>query len=482
MTAAYEGLTKRQKLFIAGSAIFAVFVSLIFAASIMQDALRNTEFSQRDQEAVNQLLGDTKDPQHKSVLRAQAIDAVANLKQLANRQAILIVAFAGAFALSAVGAALFLLGADGVLRMQAEQGKGGVKLLLAGTAPAILCFVLAVILMGMAIAHRSSIHPAPVNFSRQTMEGSENSAPRSLAGADTGNNTDARKAKEAAEQLMARQEAQDRAAKEADAAKLAAEKAAAEKVAAGKLIADELAAAKSAAEKAAAEKRAAEKTAAEKRAAEKAASAKSAAAKAEAEKLATDKASAAKVAADKASAAKAAADRASAAKVAADKASAAKLAADKASAAKVAADTGAANRLAAEKALADRLKLAADRAATDRRAADTAASNKLAADKATNDAARAERSAADRVDVANLIAEKIAAAGAPPELYKRAIALRHDGDTRRAVALLRYASSNGHGPSSQLLAVIFRDGAPDLRANFREAERYQALADAQGRR
>lgn len=452
MTAAYEGLTKRQKLFIAGSAIFAVFVSLIFAASIMQDALRNTEFSQRDQEAVNQLLGDTKDPQHKSVLRAQAIDAVANLKQLANRQAILIVAFAGAFTLSAVGAALFLLGADGVLRMQAEQGKGGVKLLLAGTAPAILCFVLAVILMGMAIAHRSSIHPAPVNFSRQPMEGSENSAPRSLAGADTGNNTDARKAKEAAEQLMARQEAQDRAAKETDAAKLAAGKAAAEKAAAGKLIADELAAAKSAAEKAAAEKRAAEK----------AASAKSAAAKAGAEKLAADKASAAKVAADKASAAK--------------------VAADKASAAKVAADTGAANRLAAEKALADRLKLAADRAATDRRAADTAASNKLAADKAANDAARAERSAADRVDVANLIAEKIAAAGAPPEIYKRAVALRHDGDTRRAVALLRYASSNGHGPSSQLLAVIFRDGAPDLRANFREAERYQALADAQGRR
>ena len=95
---------------------------------------------------------------------------------------------------------------------------------------------------------------------------------------------------------------------------------------------------------------------------------------------------------------------------------------------------------------------------------------------------RAERSAAERENVANLTAERIAAATAPAEVYKRALTLRSAGETNQALALLRYASSTGHGPSSRLLATLYRDGAPDVRANFRQAERYQALADAQAER
>ena len=450
MAATHQVFTRRQKLFVVGSAIFAVLVSLAFAAWIIDDAFRNMQFSQQDQEVVNRLSGDAVDPLHQSILRAHAIDAVANLKQLANRQSIIVVAFAGAFALSVVGFALFLLGADGAFQLQAEQGGSGLKLLLAGTAPGIVCFVLAVVLVGMAIAHWSSVNLASAYFPKQSMGPSEKSAPRSPTVADTARNAESRRAMEAAGQPNAAQEAQNRAAEKAATAKLAADK-----VAADKLIADELAATKAAVENAAIAKLAAEKAAAAKLAAQKAADQKAADTK-----LAALKAAAAKSALDRASTAKSAADRASAAKVAADRAAADKLAVDRARADKAGTDKAAADKLAAFK----------------------AASNKLAADKAAGDTARAEKGAADRVDVASLTAERIAAAGAPSEIYKRAVALRNEGETSQALALLRYASSTGHGPSSRLLAALYRDGAPDVRANFRQAEKYQALADSQGNR
>lgn len=444
MTAIYEGLTARQKLFVAGCAIFAVFLSLAFAGWVMGDTLRSTQFSQQDQEVVNRLSGDAGDPLHQSILRAHAIDAVANLKQMANRQSVIMVAFAGAFALCAVGFALFLLGADGVFKMQTEQGKSGLKPWLAGTAPGILCFVLATILAGMAVAHRSGTPLASVNFPKQIEGAAEIAAARAPAAADSAGSVAAQKSKHAAEQRNAEREAQNRAAETA-AALLMAKQAAADK-----LIADELAAAKAAAEKAAIIKLAAEQAAAEKLTAEMAVKAKPA----------TDKR-----AAQQAAAVKSTAERAAAAKLAAQKAADTKLAVSKAFVAKLEAD-----------------RVTADKLANDRARADKAAAERLAQDKAARDSARTEVTALARIDVASLTAERIAAATTPSEIYKRAVALRNDGETSRAVGLLRYASSTGHGPSSRLLVAIYRDGAPGVRANFREVERFQALADAQGDR
>ena len=460
MTAVYEGFTRGQKLCVAGCAIFAVFVSLAFAAWIMGDTLRGMQFNQQDQEAVNRLSGAATDPAHQSILRAQAIDAVANLKQLANRQSTIMVAFAGAFALCAVGFALFLLGADGAFRLQTEHGRSGPKLWLASTAPGIACFVLAVILVGTAAMHRSNVNLVAVNFPKQTGGVPENSAPRSPAGADTASNVEAQKAELAAEQRNAERDAQNRAAEKVAAANLAAKQAAADK-----LIADELAVAKAAAEKAAIVKLAAEKAAAGKRAAEKIAADKRAAEVTAAEKSTTDK-----QAAQKAAAAKWAAERAAAAKLSAQKAADAKLAVSKAFVAGLEADR------------VNAAQLAADRQAADKLAADKSRAERAIADRLAPERARTEKAATERGDVASLTAERIAAAGTPSEVYRRAIALRNDGETSQAVGLLRYASSTGHGPSSRLLASIYREGAPHVRANFRQAERYQALADAQGDR
>ena len=201
----------------------------------------------------------------------------------------------------------------------------------------------------------------------------------------------------------------------------------------------------------------------------------------EAQNRAAEKAAADKVTAEKLAAAKSGAEKAAITKAAADKAAADKLALEKLAAAKSAADKAAADKLAADKAGAD--KAAADKVAADKAAADKLAADKAAADKAAADKLAADKATADRVASAGgSIADRIAAASSPPELYKRAVALRSEGKASQAVPLLRQASSQGHGPSSRLLAVIFKDGAPDVRADFRQAERFQALAESQGER
>ena len=180
------------------------------------------------------------------------------------------------------------------------------------------------------------------------------------------------------------------------------------------------------------------------------------------------------------------AEEKAAAKSAADKVASDKLASGKAAAEKAAADKTNAAKLATDKAAADKQaaldQLAADKAAADKRVADKAAADKAVADKAAADKLASEKAAVSAVASAGSIADRIAAASGPAELYKRAVALRNDGKASQAVALLRQASSQGHGPSSRLLAVIFTDGSGDVRANFREVERYKALAETQGER
>ena len=199
---------------------------------------------------------------------------------------------------------------------------------------------------------------------------------------------------------------------------------------------------------------------------------KAAAEKGLADKLSADKLAAAKSAADKVATIKSATEKAVSEKTAADK-----VATDRAAADKAAADKAAADKAATDRAVAD--KVAADRAAADKAAADKAIADRAAADKAATDRAAAANAAAGS---ANSIADRIAAATSPAELYKRAVALRGDGKAAQAVALLRQASSQGHGPSSRLLAVIYKEGAADVRPNFREVEKFQALAESQGDR
>lgn len=164
MATTYEAFSKRQKMYIVAAAIVAVIATQAFAAWVMSDAMRHLPFSTQDQDIVKGLSADISDPLHRSILRAHAIDAVSNLKLVANKQSIIVVALAGSFALAAVGFSLFLLGADGAFQVQADHAGSGAKLLFVGTAPGLLCFALAVVLMGMGIRQPSTLNLGSVSF------------------------------------------------------------------------------------------------------------------------------------------------------------------------------------------------------------------------------------------------------------------------------------------------------------------------------
>lgn len=152
---ALRGLSRRQKMAIVMGALFVVLVSLVAAGYVMWSALSATQLNEADLKAIAAMSGVDGSSLEKSVLRAYAIEAAINIKLVANKQAMILVAFSGAFALAAVGFALFLIGADGAFNL--EHGAGASRLLLTGTAPGLLCFFLAAMLILVGITHRSQI-------------------------------------------------------------------------------------------------------------------------------------------------------------------------------------------------------------------------------------------------------------------------------------------------------------------------------------
>lgn len=164
--AVYEGLNSRQRMGIIAGAVLVVIISLVFSGFVMFQTLGSLQFNEVDRESVEKVSGGIAEATNKAVLRAYAISAIVNLKLVANKQAIIVVAFAAAMAFGAVGFALFLIGADGAFKLNAQTGgnAGGAKLVFSGTAPGLLCFLLAAILVGMGIQHRSLLDLGPVTF------------------------------------------------------------------------------------------------------------------------------------------------------------------------------------------------------------------------------------------------------------------------------------------------------------------------------
>lgn len=160
--ALYDGLSTRQRMHIIAAAIAVVLVNMAFAAWVMLAAIDGVAFGKADQATVQAFSQGIADPAATSVLRAKAIDAVANIKLVSNKQAITIVAFSGAFSLMAIGFALFVLGADGAFRMQGEGG--GAKLVLSGTAPGLLCFVVAAAIVVVGVRHPSQMRLGDTYF------------------------------------------------------------------------------------------------------------------------------------------------------------------------------------------------------------------------------------------------------------------------------------------------------------------------------
>jgi hypothetical protein len=167
----YEGLSKSQRMLVIFAAIVVVALNMAFGAHVMSASADRVPFGEADQKVVAAFSAGIGDPVSAAVLRSKAIDAVANMKLVSNKQAIVIVAFAGAFSLTAIGFALFVLGSDGVFRLHGE-GVQGAKLIFSGTAPGLFCFLVAAALIASGIFHRSELELGETTFPSHAMQAS----------------------------------------------------------------------------------------------------------------------------------------------------------------------------------------------------------------------------------------------------------------------------------------------------------------------
>jgi hypothetical protein len=91
-------------------------------------------------------------------LNARAMTLVSSMKLISNKQSLVLTAFGAAFALVAIGFALFVIGADGAFKVMAQSPENAGKIVITGTAPGLLCFVISGILVVFGITHRSELH------------------------------------------------------------------------------------------------------------------------------------------------------------------------------------------------------------------------------------------------------------------------------------------------------------------------------------
>lgn len=84
------------------------------------------------------------------VLLNRILDTELMLRTAQNQHTIIVVAMSAAFALVAVGFALFVMGAEGAFKLQGAVGDHG-NMVIKSTAPGLLCFVLAALVICFAL-------------------------------------------------------------------------------------------------------------------------------------------------------------------------------------------------------------------------------------------------------------------------------------------------------------------------------------------
>ena len=142
----YSGLSERAKKWII---LLAAIIAIInFGASwkLAFNMEKSFHFSKDDAEVVNIMAKETGNSN-------LVISSQSHLKVLANKHSIVLLAVGAGFSLIAIGFALFLIGADGAFKIHAERGSDN-KLLISGTAPGLLCFILATVIISVCINHK----------------------------------------------------------------------------------------------------------------------------------------------------------------------------------------------------------------------------------------------------------------------------------------------------------------------------------------
>ena len=98
------------------------------------------------------------DPNARVALQFRALETYAHLKAISNQQSVGVLAIGAGMALISVGFSLFLIGAEGAFKLRASSpGRSNDNVMLYGTAPGLLAFALATVIIGIGATRRHDL-------------------------------------------------------------------------------------------------------------------------------------------------------------------------------------------------------------------------------------------------------------------------------------------------------------------------------------
>ncbi|MCP3904322.1 MAG: hypothetical protein GY715_11885 [Planctomycetes bacterium] len=160
-TSRFHGLSDKAKISIILAATVMAVTSLIWGVVSWRAVNDDMRFDGKDYDELAKFFaGIQSGTNHDTYLMTHVIDLHVQMQRITNDQGLKSLAVSMCVALIAVGFALFLLGADGTFALAAED-KSGPSVTLQGTAPGLLCFALAAIVMGIVVTTGADLKITP---------------------------------------------------------------------------------------------------------------------------------------------------------------------------------------------------------------------------------------------------------------------------------------------------------------------------------
>jgi len=102
----------------------------------------------------------------------KVIENDVNHRNIANKQTAVIVAMAASFSLIAIGFALFVMGVEAAYTISGKNATA--SLVVGASSPGLLCFLLAAVVIGVAITRQTSVTFAPLDLTDNPHQAVEN--------------------------------------------------------------------------------------------------------------------------------------------------------------------------------------------------------------------------------------------------------------------------------------------------------------------
>lgn len=126
---------------------------------VMTGLIGDSKSSSATNEVLNQARTATWE---KLIFLDRIVEYDVNHRNIANKQTIVIVAMAASFSFVAIGFALFVMGVEAAYTISGNSPKE--SLVIQATSPGLVCFLLAAIVVCVAITRRTEVLFSPVEF------------------------------------------------------------------------------------------------------------------------------------------------------------------------------------------------------------------------------------------------------------------------------------------------------------------------------